>query len=233
METIGKRIKIARERAGLTQPQLAEKCHWSSQSRVSNYETDGREPKSADLKTISKATGVSFSWLSTGEGEPDIVLYKNGKAEAKLEVKSTTEQYHSNITDGPEIQGRVPLISMVQAGNFCESIDLFQPGEAEEWIACPASHSDQSYALRVQGESMLPRFSEGEIIIVDPNVAHDAGKFVIARRNSDHKTTFKQLMKDDDDFYLKALNPDWGDRYIRMAEEWHVCGVVICKIDLL
>lgn len=179
-------------------------------------------PSTTRLSAVADIANVTPEWLLSGN------------VWAEWSVGSPPpDEYVVNTTQGPDIQGRVPLISMVQAGNFCESIDLLQPGDAEEWIACPANHSDQSYALRVQGESMLPRFTEGEIIIVDPNVSPDAGKFVIAKRANDQKTTFKQLMKDDEDYYLKALNPDWGDRYIRMSEDWHVCGVVICKIDML
>lgn len=195
----------------------------ASKGAVSQWVNGVTKPDGYYLLALSKALQCDPSWLLHGN--------QNKVNESIQSYTAMIE--HSNTTQGPEIQGRVPLISMVQAGNFCESIDLFQPGDAEEWIACPANHSDQSYALRVQGESMLPRFTEGEIIIVDPNVSPDSGKFVIARRSSDQKTTFKQLMKDDGDYYLKALNPEWGDRYIRMSEEWHVCGVVICKIDML
>lgn len=195
----------------------------ASKGAVSQWVNGVTKPDGYYLLALSKALQCDPNWLLHGD---------QNEVNESMQSYSAIDE-HSNTTQGPEILGRVPLISMVQAGNFCEAIDLFQPGDAEEWIACPANHSDQSYALRVQGESMLPRFTEGEIIIVDPNVSPDSGKFVIARRNSDQKTTFKQLMKDDGDFYLKALNPEWSDRYIRMTEEWHVCGVVICKIDML
>ena len=216
---MNERIKERRKSLKLTQLDVG-KAVGVSKATVSMWESGDTAPKGINTYKLAATLRVSVGWLISGK--EDTPLPNPGM------FKGLT-----NTSQGPFIQGRVPLISMVQAGNFCESIDLFQPGDAEEWIACPANHSDQSYALKVQGESMLPRFTEGEIIIVDPNVSPDAGKFVIAKRASDQKTTFKQLMKDDEDFYLKALNPDWGDRYIRMSEDWNVCGVVICKIDIL
>ncbi len=71
MSEIGDRIKQARKRLGLTQPQLAEKCGWATQSRVSNYERGDREPKSSDIKALAKALQVTPAWLWTGDG-PEI-----------------------------------------------------------------------------------------------------------------------------------------------------------------
>src|SRR5262245_49848204 len=38
------------------------------------------------------------------------------------------------VVDGPDIKGRVPRISWVQAGALSEAIDLFEPGYAEDWL---------------------------------------------------------------------------------------------------
>ncbi|TVP56150.1 MAG: LexA family transcriptional regulator [Halomonadaceae bacterium] len=67
MDTIGSRIRYARQQAGLTQPELAGRCGWSGQSRVSNYEREIREPRSSDVKHLANALGVSEAWLWTGE----------------------------------------------------------------------------------------------------------------------------------------------------------------------
>lgn len=130
------------------------------------------------------------------------------------------------------IHGSVPLISSVQAGDFCEAIDNFHPGDAESWVPCPAQHSSKAFALKIEGDSMFPRFQAGEIVIVDPEVTEAPGKFVIAKRESDQGVTLKQLVFDDGNYFLKAINPKWPDSYIKLSEEWHICGVVICKVEL-
>lgn len=144
-----------------------------------------------------------------------------------VEASSTT------VEAGPAIRGRVPLISWVRAGDFCEAIDLFSPGDAEDWMSCPVSHSEYTYALRVRGMSMEPRFREGEIIIVDPKVSPDNGRFVIAKRLDANEVTLKQLVIEGGEPFLQALNPAWPERIIRLNEAWMICGVVICKMEVL
>jgi len=72
---------------------------------------------------------------------------------------------------------------------------------ADETANC---ESAEPFALMVLGDSMLPEFEHGEIIIIDPEgVAHD-GSFVLAQHNGEY--TFRQLAIRDGKWYLRALN---------------------------
>lgn len=42
-----------------------------------------------------------------------------------------------------------------------------------------SSENSEAYALRVVGNSMLPEFSEGQIVIVDPAYPLSSGAFVV------------------------------------------------------
>lgn len=66
--TLGIRIKQARKLAGLNQTELGIACGWGdeSQTRVSNYETDKREPTLDDLRAIARATGCTLIELIEG-----------------------------------------------------------------------------------------------------------------------------------------------------------------------
>jgi len=128
-----------------------------------------------------------------------------------------------NFEDGPNVRGEVPLISWVQAGLFCTAIDIHQPGIAEEWIKTTVPIKPHTYALRVVGDSMEPVFPEGIIIIVEPEMEAVSGDFVIAR-NEHHEATFKQLIKDGPDWFLKPLNPRYPIRPLTTTDE--ICGVI-------
>lgn len=129
----------------------------------------------------------------------------------------------NNTSPGPDMRGKVPLISWVQAGHFAEAVDLFQPGDAEEWLATTATVGPHTYALRVRGDSMEDRFPEGTILIVEPNREPVSGNFVIAKDGDD--CTFKQFVKDGSDWYLKPLNTRYPIKLF--TERMHLCGVVI------
>ncbi len=62
----------------------------------------------------------------------------------------------------------------------------------------------EPYALRVLGDSMLPEFKEGVIIIIDPAGTIKDGSYVTA--NHDNELVFRQLMIREDRFYLQPLN---------------------------
>lgn len=127
-----------------------------------------------------------------------------------------------NVEPGPDIRGQVPLISWVQAGKAMEVVDLLHPGEGFEWISVTCPIKRHTYALKVNGDSMAPKFPPGILIIVEPEMEADPGDFVIAK-NGDEEATFKQLVKDSGRWFLRPLN----DRYpITPLEGFTVIGVV-------
>ncbi|HBH39603.1 MAG TPA: hypothetical protein DDX06_14600 [Curvibacter sp.] len=79
-----------------------------------------------------------------------------------------------------------------------------------------------TFALRVQGDSMEPRFTEGMLLIVEPELDPQPGDYVIVKNGSE-ETTFKQLIKDGADWYLKPLNPRYP---IRALGKDTIVGVV-------
>lgn len=129
-----------------------------------------------------------------------------------------------NTAVGPVIHGKVPLISNVQAGMYKELIDnLIHPGYGDyEPISTTVPIKRHTFALRVTGDSMEPKFTEGSILIVEPDMEANPGDFVIAKNGSD-ETTFKQLVKDGADWFLKPLN----ERYpIKPLGDAVIIGVV-------
>lgn len=135
----------------------------------------------------------------------------------------------SNVAAGPDIKGRVPLISWVRAGEFCEAHEPFAPGDAEMWLDCPVPHGPSTYCLRVVGRSMDnddDGYREGEILFIDPDKEALPGADVIVR-TPDSTCTFKRLKLDEDGLYLLALNPKWENRYIRIPIDAVICGVVV------
>lgn len=66
---------------------------------------------------------------------------------------------------------------------------------------CSAS---EPYALRVLGDSMLPEFKEGAVIVIDPAGSIKDGSYVTANHNDE--LIFRQLRIVEDKYYLQPLN---------------------------
>ncbi len=68
------------------------------------------------------------------------------------------------------VQARVPIINRVAAGYPAEFTDLGYPaGVADEYIGAPPDLDDgNAFAVRVVGDSMAPRYREGDIVLFSP-----------------------------------------------------------------
>jgi len=178
------RIYKARNECGMSQSELSRKCGVTP-SAISHLEKGNTKSLSGDLLVrMSRALNVSAEWLANGTGPMS----------------------ERNTAPGPALRGTVPLISTVQAGNFAEAIDNMPPGEGER-INVTVPVNAHTFALRVMGDSMEPEFQEGMIIIVEPDLDPRPGDYVIAKNGED--ATFKKLIKDGSDYYLKPLNKDY------------------------
>lgn len=101
--TTGQRIKAARQQAGLTQTELAEKLGIPYQS-IGQWERDTRKPKQETLLKIAKALGVHLrdladnSWLEEFEQQhPDAVE----NAKRGLAVIQYLEEMGFTISERP------------------------------------------------------------------------------------------------------------------------------------
>lgn len=94
--------------------------------------------------------------------------------------------------------------------------------EANEASNCSSA---EPYALLVLGDSMMPEFEEGEIIVVEPSGLVKDGSYVVAFVNEEY--IFRQLVKRDDGWMLKPLNPLYEN--IPVDDVDVAKGVVIMK----
>ncbi|WP_158249946.1 helix-turn-helix domain-containing protein [Zhongshania marina] len=217
------RLKQLRNRKGLSQADLADACGWDHQSRISGYERNEREPSFSDLSAICAALGITVAEFFEYQVKERAASYATGLKDADY------NNINNDVSSGPDTRGFVPVISWVQAGQWHEAEDLHQPGLAEKLIPCPKTHSRQTYALRVQGDSMTApigrSYPEGAIIYVDPELRGSVGigDRIIAKLDKEDRVTFKQLASDGDKMYLKALNPS----HPPIFDEFRILGKVI------
>lgn len=181
---------------------------------ISQWEKDETSPRGQNLHALCNSLGCQPDWLLYGKDDP------NGAAESSAMY---------NVIPGPDIAGRVPLISWVQAGEWTAIVDNFEPGDAEEWQETTAKVGPHAFALRVHGDSMVnplgfPSIPEGSIVIVDPDGHAENGKIVVARLEDSVEATLKKLVIDGPHRYLKPLNPDY--RPIQINGNCTIVGVV-------
>uniref|UniRef100_UPI0040397F40 LexA family protein n=1 Tax=unclassified Variovorax TaxID=663243 RepID=UPI0040397F40 len=191
-------IREGRKRLQMSEQQFAAALG-VSRGAVQQWEKQGgTAPKRANQARVAKLLGISVAELVSGV---------------------------SAGARGMDVRAEVPLVSEVEAGNYTV-IDNFKPTTLFDTVPVSVPVKKHTYALRVHGDSMVSEtgdsFPAGSILIVEPEMEPMPGDYVIAV-NDASETTFKQLVKDGGDLYLKPLN----NRYpIKPLGDAQVIGVV-------
>ena len=181
--------------AGYKKSQLARAAGKSASAVTHWLNGETAEIKADSAAGLQALTGFNAVWISTGKGPKRV----------------------ANVVNvGPATIGvrRVPLISYIQAGHWSEVVDNFSVGDADEWLMTDSELSGLACALEIKGESMLPEFSPGDRVIIDPDVAPQPGDFVAAK-NGHEEATFKKYRPRSTDtsgnviFELVPLNEDF------------------------
>jgi phage repressor protein C with HTH and peptisase S24 domain len=99
----------------------------------------------------------------------------------------------------------VPVINRVSAGYPKDFGDLNYPrGVADDYVGCPDVQDADAFAARVHGDSMAPKYGEGDIVIFSPAAAPRNGDDCFVRFDNGH-TTFKRVFFENDESGKPAL----------------------------
>lgn len=192
-------IDAIAERHGLSVSALArlaglDATAFNKSKRVSK---DGRErwPSTESVAKILEATSESFEAFLAGGG-------------AYVQTASQSEP-----------RAYVPLLGLGQAGSggFFDPAG-FPQGQGWDEVAFPSSPEDGSYALEVSGDSMLPLYRDGDVIVVSPTAQTRRGDRVVVRTKEGEvlvKVLYRQTPKSVE---LHSLNPAHPPRVLEVKD---------------
>lgn len=182
----------------VTQEDVSEACGWSTQGAFSAY-LNARTPLNLDaLIKLSNYFGISPSEIS-----PELA--------AGIEsVSGITDKMDNNV-EAANIEGlkRVPILTYVQAGKWREAIQM----PTDDYVFVSIDVSPYTFGARIIGDSMMPEFKEGDLIIIDTQIDPQPTDLVLAE--SHEGITFKKYrsrgINEDgvEVFDLVPLNPDF------------------------
>lgn len=189
---------------------------------ISKWLNSEAMPEADSMSALCSWLEVRREWLEYG------VLPKEQTGSNNVLNIATNDA--SNVREINQRFGKVPLISWVQAGAWCEAISNFENYDSDSWLSCPVAISSHGYALKVLGDSMTNpgpgrSYPTGCIIFVDPEAETKTGDRVIARLPRTNEATFKILVEDAGRQFLRPINPQYP--IIDITEETHICGKVV------
>lgn len=134
------------------------------------------------------------------------------------------EKYRHHEQQESEPVRMLPLVGEVAAGipiTAVQDIEERLPIR-EDWLRV----NDQSFFLRVRGDSMAEGIQPGDLVLVEPGVQVNRGEIVVAM--IDDEATVKRFLPEPDRVVLRSDNPSYAD--IVVARDFCVVGRVTALI---
>lgn len=158
-----------------------------------------RKRKGLSQTELAQKLGVSKSAVSmyeVGERMPDYEMLKTISAIFNVDIN-----YLYGVPDKKPV--RIPVYGSVAAGIPIEAITDI---EDYEEISLDMAASGKYAALKIKGDSMEPRFTEGDVVIVKLQDTVENGEIAIVMVNGD-EATCKKIKKTPEGVMLISTNP--------------------------
>ena len=203
MKTIGDRIRERRIELKMSQEELALALGYKSRSTINKIEKDGRELRQNKISDMAKVLQTTPAYLMGWEDARD---------------DSTTQAVRINV------YGSIP------AGIPMEAIE-----DIEDWEDIPQAWTaggKEYFGLKVKGDSMLPKFEDGDTIILRKTDQCESGQICAVYVNGYNATLKKVIITDQPaQIILQPLNADYDpmvyDYDPANPDYVRICGVVV------
>ena len=214
-ETIWAAIDALAERNGLSPSALARKAGLDptafNPSKRSSADGRARWPSTESIAKVLDATGASLEEFTAAVNNPLSRLVPPG-----------SRGVAGKVGNHLALARQVPLLGFAQAGvgGFFED-GGYPAGGGWDEIDLPALEEDGSYALEVQGDSMLPLYRDGDIIIVSPAERIRKGDRIVVKTSGGEVMAKILKRRTASQVELMSLNPDHEDRVLALSQiEW-------------
>ena len=198
---LGNRLRKARERAGLSQETLAKMLKIGKRTLI-DYEKGVSEPKVSVVKSIAEICNVNPNWLLTGEGD----MFRRMRDAVEF------------------VPTAVPIISTESPAGF----PSLPPDRdrIEDYLYVPGV-PENSYALKVRGDSMLPTIRNGDYVIFVPTTEIKNGDIVIVR-NEWNEVILRRYRVKNGEVFLTSDNPEYPT--VRLSDDCRIIGRAVKKV---
>lgn len=173
------------------------------------------------LKQLRKRAGYSQSELSNllKISKSAVSMYEVGERMPDYEMMKTISEIFGVSMDylyGRENNSptRIPVYGTVAAGI---PLNAIQDIEDYEEITEDMARTGEYAALKIKGNSMLPRFTPGDVVIVKLQDDVDTGDIAIVMVNGD-EATCKKIKKTPDGVMLISTNPEYEPMFYTNQE---------------
>ncbi|MEJ2046452.1 MAG: helix-turn-helix domain-containing protein [Reinekea sp.] len=226
---LGERLKNARNELNISQGELALRCGWENgQKRISNYETNEREPGYAELLLMSKRLGADPAWLAFGaEAKTNITSINEGKVKYHVPDPNPSAYQCGNLSSGhlvPYFLESEPAEVLLVDHDECDQYVIFSRALVEK----AGVDGGNIISIKVISSAMSPVLPIGTVLGVDCSATDilDGETYLITQGDM---MRIRIMHRQPRGYRLKAFNSsEYPDETVEgaQAEELTVVGRV-------
>lgn len=165
-----------------------------------------------ELKKLRESKGMTQAELAKrlGLSSSTIGMYESGKRQPNFESAEMIADYF-NINLSTLLQGKaeptqIPVLGTIKAGIPIEAMeDIIDYEEISDAML----RKGEYFALQIKGDSMEPRFKEGDVVIVRKQAEVNTGDIAIIMVNG-YDATIKKVQLYPGGINLIPLNPTYN-----------------------
>lgn len=175
--TLGDRIRTRREELRLSQEELAKKLGYKSRSTIAKLESGENDLTQSKVKAFAKALNTTPRWL---------LDYDDVETGSTHPAKGVQVSVLGNVAAG------IPITAITYVEEY-------------EEISQKLAKSGEFFALKIKGDSMLPRIADGDVVIVRQQSVVESGDVAVVLVNGD-EATVKEVKRMDNGIMLIGWN---------------------------
>lgn len=195
------KLKAARKHSGISQKELAKKL-FISQQAYAKYELGTSSPNPDMITVIASILNVPVGFL--------------------------LEESSDNSIPAPSVPGSkwIPVLGRVAAGTPIEAIeDILDYEEITPEMAA----SGDFFALQINGDSMEPKISDKDVVIVRKQDDCESGDIAVVLVNGEDATV-KRIKKRPEGIILAPTNPQYEPMFYSNADIEKLPIIIIGKV---
>ena len=252
---IGKRIKEARERAGLTQEELGKRVGVTG-SAITNYEKETSHPKESVMYALMGTLGVDANFLFQDCVDIPAKSAPSDLSEEAQKVARDFDRlpdhgrgavkailgYESTVIskEAPPVKSVTPFPKAVHHSNGIVELKTYdQPAAAGlgNYLDEPEFHIEQypegvipskaDFGIIISGDSMEPKVHDGGTVFVQASPSIDSGRIGIFVLNGSAYCKKLEVDRENRQVRLVSLNSRYDDIIVGEYDKFHTVGLVL------
>ncbi len=124
---------------------------------------------------------------------------------------------------------KVPIINLNQVINWPKNIETVKAQHSANYVFTDIGITEEIFAVLATDETLEPKFSEGTILIFDPNRTPKNKDYAVLLFHGKDLPQFRQILIDGPDMYARTINPTFSESGpVRLEKgKFQILGILI------